>query len=157
MRVPLTPFRLSGTSGVPIHKQLVDQIRFMIEAGQLRDGDRLPGSRMLASNLGINRNTVARAYGALRDSGLLSSKGRGGMVVTRAHEARESARTRERALEVLQGSIEEALCLGLSADEVASLAYHYGLQAESIEVRLAFVECNAERADYFAREIAERA
>ena len=46
---------------------------------------------------------------------------------------------------------------GLSADEVASLAYHYGLQAESIEVGLAFVECNAERADYFAREIAERA
>lgn len=151
-----TSIRLSRTSGVPIYKQIVDQIRFLVEAGQLQDGDRLPSSRMLASNLGVNRNTVARAYRELRDGGLLASKRRGGMVVTGTHEARERARTRERALEILRGAIGEALRLGLSPDEVASLAYHYGLQAESLEVTLAFVECNAERAEYFAREIAER-
>ena len=60
--------QLSTSSGVPIFKQIVDQIVYMIEAGQLTDGDRLPSSRMLAANLHVNRNTVARAYAQLGDS-----------------------------------------------------------------------------------------
>lgn len=152
----VTPIRLSRTSGVPVHKQIVDQVGFMIEAGQLRDGDRLPSSKMLASNLGVNRNTVARAYRELRDRGYVVSKRRGGMVVTRAEEVRKTARLRKRGLQVLHKAIEDALRLGLTPDEVASLTYHYSLHAESLEVKVAFVECNPERADYFAREISSR-
>ena len=152
----MSPIRLSPTSGVPIYRQIVDQVKFLIEAGQLGTGDRLPSSRMLASNLGVNRNTVAAAYSELRDQGFVRSRGRSGMVVTRAEEVRARAQTRERALEILREAIYECLRLGLSAEEISSLAYHYAVSAEQVDVEIRFIECNTERAGYFANELSER-
>lgn len=148
--------RINESSGVPIYKQIVDQVEYMIEAGQLQDGDRLPSSRMLAANLGINRNTVARAYAELRDNGLVGSRRRSGMIVAGAGEARDKARTRDEAREILRESIARCLELGLSAGEISSLAYHHSLQVERLDVKVSFVECNAERAEYFARELADQ-
>jgi DNA-binding transcriptional regulator YhcF (GntR family) len=152
----MTAIRVSETSGVPIYKQIMEQVEFMIEAGELTDGDQLPSSRLLASNLGINRNTVARAYSELRDQGYVESQRRRGMVVIGADKARKQAQARDRARKVLADATRESISLGLSAEEVSSLAYHFGLQAERLEVKIAFVECNAERADYFAKELSER-
>lgn len=152
----MTAIRVSQTSGVPIYKQIVEQVEFMIEAGQLTDGDRLPSSRMLASNLHINRNTVARAYSELRDQGYVESQRRRGMVVVGARKARDRASARNRARSVLANATQEAISLGLSAEQISSLAYHFGLQAERLEVKICFVECNVERAEYFANELSER-
>jgi len=152
----VTPIRVSHSSGVPIYKQIVEQVEFMIEAGQLDDGDRLPSSRMLAGNLSINRNTVARAYQELRDRGFVDSRRRHGMVVVGAGQARDRASARERARAVLQEATRECVALGLTPDEISSLAYHFGLRAEELELKLVFVECNEERARYFANELTER-
>ena len=146
----MTSIRVSHTSGVPIYKQIVEQIEFMIEAGQLSDGDRLPSSRMLAKNLSINRNTVARAYRDLREQGYVESQRRRGMVVIGATKARDRAQARVRARSVLATATRECVGLGLAAEEISSLAYHFGLHAEQLEVRICFVECNRDRADYFA-------
>ena len=97
--------RINESSGVPIYKQIVDQVEYMIEAGQLQDGDRLPSSRMLAAHLAINRNTVARAYGELRDQGFVVARRRRGVIVAGAGEARDRARTRDEAREILRESI----------------------------------------------------
>ena len=148
--------RINKSSGVPIYKQIVDQVEYMIEAGQLQDGDRLPSSRMLAAHLAINRNTVARAYAELRDQGFVVARRRSGMIVAGAGEARDKARTRDEAREILRESIARCLELGLSPGEISSLAYHHSLQVERLDVRVSFVECNAERADYFARELSDR-
>jgi DNA-binding transcriptional regulator YhcF (GntR family) len=148
--------RINDSSGVPIYKQIVDQVAYMIEAGQLQDGDRLPSSRMLAANLAINRNTVARAYAELRDQRYVYARRRSGMIVSGAGEARTRARTRAEAREILKGSIARCLELGLSPDEISSLAYHHSLQVERLEVKVSFVECNTDRSDYFARELSER-
>jgi GntR family transcriptional regulator len=148
--------RINDSSGVPIYKQIVDQVEYMIEAGQLQDGDRLPSSRMLAANLTINRNTVARAYAELRDQGYVYARRRSGMIVSGAGEARDRARTREEAREILKGSIARCLELGLTPGEISSLAYHHSLQVERLEVKVSFVECNTERSDYFARELSKR-
>jgi DNA-binding transcriptional regulator YhcF (GntR family) len=148
--------RINESSGVPIYKQIVDQVEYMIEAGQLEDGDRLPSSRMLAAHLAINRNTVARAYAELRDQGFVVAQRRKGMLVAGAGEAREKARTRDEAREILKESVGRCLELGLSADEISSLAYHHSLQVERLDVKVSFVECNAERADYFARELSDQ-
>lgn len=152
----MTALRVNHSSGVPIYKQIVEQVEFMIEAGQLDDGDRLPSSRMLASNLSINRNTVARAYRELRDQGYVVSRRRSGMVVSGAPEARERATARNRAREIVRNASRECVALGLPADEISSLAYHFGLQAERLQVNVAFVECNVERATYFADELSQR-
>ena len=128
----------------------------MIEGGQLETGDRLPSSRLLAANLGVNRNTVARAYAQLRDEGLVESRRRGGMVVTESAVTAANAAGREAALDLLRAATEDCLRSGIALDEVSSLAYHYGLHAEHEEISVSFVECNAERADYFARELSRR-
>lgn len=148
--------RINSSSGVPIYRQIVDQVEYMIEAGQLQDGDRLPSTRMLAANLAINRNTVARAYADLRDQGFVEARRRNGMIVTGADEARAKARTREEAREILKRAVADCLELGLSPGDVSSLAYHHSLQLERADVRVSFVECNRERADYFAGELSEQ-
>jgi GntR family transcriptional regulator len=145
--------RLNKVTGVPVFRQIVEQIVYMIEMGQLNDGDRLPSSRMLADNLHVNRNTVARAYGELRERGLVSRQGRHGMVVQAAAEARGRLAARESAHAVLAAAVERCLELGLPAEEIASLAYQQGLHAERTEVQMSFVECNLERAETFAEEL----
>jgi GntR family transcriptional regulator len=145
--------RLSRQSDVPIYRQIVTQLRFMIEMGHLADGERLPGSRMLADNLGINRNTVAHAYGELRELGLVEARGRNGMVVVGGARARTTSAARERARAILEAAARECLELGLTPAEVHGLVADSALVAAGTGPTLAFVECNAERATYFADEI----
>ena len=152
----VTSIRVNQSSGVPIYKQIVEQIEFMIEGGQLGDGDRLPSSRMLAKNMSINRNTVARAYGELREKGYVESQRRRGMVIVGAVQAQQRAEARTRARTVLATASRECVALGLAAEEISSLAYHFGLHAEQLEVRICFVECNSDRANYFAEELSDR-
>jgi GntR family transcriptional regulator len=149
------PIRLNHATGVPVFQQIVEQVTYMIETGQLEDGDQLPSSRMLADNLHVNRNTVARAYGELGKRGLVSSQGRRGMVVRDSGRARERMAARESAHRVLASAVARCLELGLPPEEIASLAYQQSLHAKRTEVQLAFVECNRERADALAADLAE--
>src|SRR4051794_5224318 len=148
--------QLSTSSGVPIFKQIFDQIVYMIEAGQLADGDGLPSSRMLAANLHVNRNTVARAYAQLRDRGYIESQRRNGMIVNGAESVRREAIRHEEAQRVLGDAVSQCLDLGLSADEIAAIAYHESIHAQHEGLRLKFVECNAERAEEFSSKLAAR-
>jgi GntR family transcriptional regulator len=147
--------RLNRASGVPVFRQVIDQIVFMIEAGELQDGDRLPSSRLLAANLDVNRNTTARAYAELNRLGYLSSQGRLGMVVRRSEEARENLAKHEAAVSALAAPVKLCVDLGLSADEIAMIAYHESLHAQKATIQVSFVECNEERAKSFASELAE--
>lgn len=73
---------VSLTSPLPLHDQLVGELRRLIACGKLATGDELPPVRQLAADLGINLNTVARAYRELTDAGLLASaRGRGTVVI----------------------------------------------------------------------------
>lgn len=147
--------QLNRASGVPVFRQVIDQIVFMIEAGELRDGDRLPSSRLLATNLNVNRNTTARAYAELSRLGYLQSKGRGGMVVRRSAIARQHFVNHEAAVSALAAPIRECLDLGMSADEIAVVAYQVSLHVQHTSIRVALVECNEERAKSFASELSE--
>src|ERR1044072_3509328 len=112
---------VSRHSEVPVYRQIVSQLTLMIELGLLRDRERLPGSRLLASNLGINRNTVAHAYGEVRELGLVEPRGRSGMVVGGGDLARSSSAARHRAREILADAARECLKLGLTAPEIRDL------------------------------------
>ncbi|MET0930462.1 MAG: GntR family transcriptional regulator [Aeromicrobium sp.] len=146
---------VSQHSDVPIYRQIVAQLTSMIETGDLRDGERLPSTRLLADNLHVNRNTVAHAYAELRDRGLVESRRRSGMVVTGAERARTSSHARYRGRQVLEAATREALDLGLSPAEIQSLVTGFAVRADDDLVSVAFVECNVDRATYFAGELAE--
>jgi GntR family transcriptional regulator len=76
-------FRLDDHSGVPVYRQIIDQVRGGIASGALLAGDQLPTVRQLAVDLSINPNTVVRAYRELELGGLLeSNQGSGTFIKT---------------------------------------------------------------------------
>lgn len=67
-------FRLDLRSGVPVYRQLIDQVLGAIATGALAPGDRLPTVRGVAVDLAINPNTVVRAYKELEIRGVLTTQ-----------------------------------------------------------------------------------
>ena len=72
---------IDKSSSDPIYIQIRNQIVAGIATGELRAGDRLPGVRTLAVDLGVNLHTVNKAYAVLRDEGHITMKGRSGAYV----------------------------------------------------------------------------
>ena len=81
MSRPEPLFVVHASSGVPIYRQLVDQVEALVAGGRLRPGDVVPSVRQVATALGINPMTVSKAWGRLESDGvLIRDRGRG-MVV----------------------------------------------------------------------------
>src|ERR1044071_7026918 len=76
---------------VPLYRQLYEQIGQQIRSGQLPRGERLPATRELAGQLGLNRTTVSAAYELLESSGLISGHVGRGSFVTGGSAAGEAA------------------------------------------------------------------
>ena len=86
-------FRLDLKSGVPVYRQLIDQVLVAIAAGQLSAGDQLPTVRQLAVELSINPNTVVRAYKELEIRGMLTTQqGTGTFITTKKVKSDEAQR-----------------------------------------------------------------
>lgn len=111
-------FHIDPSSGTPIYRQIVDQVRQAVAGGTLRPGDRLPPVRDLAVELAVNPNTVARAYHDLERDGVIeTSRGRGTFVASGAAKVTEAERV-ERLAPVLDRVIAEAHLLGISEDDL---------------------------------------
>jgi GntR family transcriptional regulator len=82
MFLPVDP-----ASGLPVYRQIMDQVRRMMVSGRLAPGERLPSIRELAATLQINPLTVGRAYGELERDGLVEMRRGLGMFVRPPHEA----------------------------------------------------------------------
>src|ERR1700760_2842807 len=89
-------FRLDPHSGVPVYRQLIDQVQAGIASGSLRAGDQLPTVRQAAVDLEINLNTVLRAYRELEIRGVLSTEqGTGTFISTQVVEQSRAERERQ--------------------------------------------------------------
>ena len=73
---------ISTNDGVPIYVQVVNQIKFLIASGRLVAGEELPPIRVLAADLLINPNTVARAYRELETAGIVEKRRTNGTYVS---------------------------------------------------------------------------
>jgi GntR family transcriptional regulator len=73
--------RLSSSDGLPVYRQIVNQVKYMVASGRLRPGDELPPIRTLAERLVINPNTVVRAYGELQREGVVEPRHGSGTYV----------------------------------------------------------------------------
>ncbi len=105
----------------PVYIQIADRIRSAIVAGDLPPGHVLPGVRTLAQDLGVNLNTVARAYRLLEDQAFVRIRDRSGAEVTAPAGAADPG-TRERLsgeLRVLLARMRQA---GFSLGELERLA-----------------------------------
>lgn len=97
-------FRLDTRSGVPVYRQLIDQVLVAISSGTLHAGDRLPTVRQVAVDLSININTVVRAYKELEIRGVLSTQQGTGTFIT-DQEVHHDEAERQRRLSHLMGEM----------------------------------------------------
>ena len=114
--------RIQLDAAVPLTEQLVTELRGAIARGELSPGDPLPSVRQLAGDLGINLNTVSRAYRLLEETGLVSTRRGRGTHVTAAREATPQLdtaglRARVRAL------LADARLAALPREQVADLLH----------------------------------
>jgi GntR family transcriptional regulator len=74
-------FHLDHRSGLPVYRQLMDQIKYYVAAGTLQVGDQLPSIRELAQTLVVNPTTIVKAYGELEHEGVIDMRqGKGAFV-----------------------------------------------------------------------------
>ena len=107
----------------PIYMQIVNQIREQVISGELAQGQQLPTVRRQAAELGVNFNTVARAYRMLDEAGVISTQhGRGTYVLGPARRSRPSRSRLERL-----------------ARDFALEAHRQGFRAEQVAEALGYV------------------
>jgi GntR family transcriptional regulator len=73
---------ISATNGVPIYLQIVNQVKYLVAAGRLGVGEELPPIRVLAEQILVNPNTVARAYRELEAEGVVEKRRTAGTYVS---------------------------------------------------------------------------
>ena len=112
---------ISANDGVPIYLQIVNQVKYLVASGRLAPGEELPPIRMLADQLVVNPNTVARAYRELEVAGVVTKRRTAGTYVSDAG----SPLARRERLKILTQRIDallaEARQLGIRTDEVIDL------------------------------------
>ncbi len=105
-------------SGVPVYRQIIDQILGGIASGTLSPGDQLPTVRQLAVDLAVNPNTVVRAYRELEIRGVLSTQQGVGTFITTL-PVKPGDAERQRQLDQLVGSLmARAGSAGFTADDI---------------------------------------
>jgi GntR family transcriptional regulator len=112
------PFSLDPRSGVPVYRQIIDQVTGGIAAGALAPGDQLPTVRQLAVDLSINPNTVIRAYRELEIRGVLETEQGTGTFISN-QKVRLDEAERQRSLNQLIGDfMARAGSAGFTAEEL---------------------------------------
>lgn len=115
--------RIEVTTGStsPIYRQVIDQVRMAAATGRVRAGDALPSVRALAEELLVNPNTIAKAYSELIREGVAEAQpGRGVFIADKRNVLSKSEINRRVEL-ALDAFIQEAVCGGLSPEQVREL------------------------------------
>jgi GntR family transcriptional regulator len=121
MAMPEDTWKLEFHSGIPVYKQIVHHVQAAIANGQLKAGDQLPSIRALQQKLGVNPNTVAKAYREMQHLGLLTAEQGSGCFVSVDAAAKSAlpARVRKTKLEELCARFSaEARSHGISFQEI---------------------------------------
>ena len=106
-------------SGIPLYEQIAHQILELIERGILKPGDQLPTSRGLAVELGINFNTVARAYRMLDQGSVISTQqGRGTYILEQTSKGRSKKTNLENIEDLTRYYLRKAHYLGFKPEEI---------------------------------------
>lgn len=117
----MSSFYVDFKSRTPIYKQLVENISNMVLRGVLSPNEPIPSVRQLASELGINPNTIHKAYAELERRGIIySSPGRGSFVSDEIGDAKEKMLTE--LSDEIRSVFDSARALGVTKDEIISIA-----------------------------------
>ena len=111
-------FLLDYSSGMPIYRQIIDQIRFGIASGQLKLGEQLPTVRALAVELKVNLNTVSKAYKELEIKNILETQQGTGTFISKTDHVVTEKEREDKLKEICTQFSSVVLSYGFSLDEV---------------------------------------
>ena len=122
---------ISAADGIPIYLQIVNQVKYLVAAGRLAPGDEMPPIRVLAEQLLVNPNTVARAYRELEAAGLVEKRRTAGTYVS----DQGSPLARKERLRILTDRVDallaEASQMNVQVEDVIKLIEQRGNVLES--------------------------
>jgi GntR family transcriptional regulator len=111
-------FQLDLHSGVPVYRQVIDQVRGGIASGSLAVGDQLPTVRQLAVDLAINPNTVVRAYRELELGGLLETHQGTGTFISAQKMKRPDAERERQLAQIVGDCVSRAGAAGFTTEDL---------------------------------------
>ncbi len=109
-------------SSVAVYVQIENHVQFAIASGKLQAGDQLPSVRELSERLGVNPNTVAKAYRDLEVMGLLYTRRGMGVFINKGIETKCREDVRKRVIQRMHEVIAEGKASGMSDKELNELA-----------------------------------
>jgi GntR family transcriptional regulator len=123
-------------SGVPIYRQIIDQVREQIMAGLLKEGEQLMPVRELSEHLTVNPMTVSKAYSAMEAEGLLERRRGIGLFISGIHSG-NNEQNKEAALEsILTKAVTTAMQYGISEEKTQKMLKEYFKRYQSQKRRL---------------------
>ncbi len=125
--------RWQFSNDAPIYSQLIEQIKVGIVSGMFAPGERLPSVRDLATEAGVNPNTMQRAMTELERDGLVYSQRTAGRFVTEDRTMIEAAK-RELAERHIRTFVAAMLRLGYERKEIAALLKQESAEEEKTDV-----------------------
>ena len=126
-------FQINPHSGVPVYRQMIDQIKYYVASGALKAEDQLPSIRELAQSLAINPTTVVRVYSELEREGVVEMRHGKGAFIT-ASGRRMSAAERDRTLRRLARQLAvEAMQMGAPAGQVLKIVREELAELEGVD------------------------
>lgn len=111
-------FLLDLHSGVPVYRQLIDQVTGGVASGRLAGGDRLPTVRQVAVDLSINPNTVVRAYRELEIRGVIETQQGTGTFVSHQKVHRDDVERRRQLDRIVNDFVGRAGAAGFTLDDL---------------------------------------
>ncbi len=123
-------FLLNPNSGVPVYRQLMDQVQAATATGALRVGDQLPTVRQVAVDLAINPNTVLRAYREMEIRGLLETQQGSGTFVAQRESADSPKDQRRQLATLVEEFIARAGLAGFSVEQLIEAVEKASLKPE---------------------------
>ena len=111
-------FLLDYSSGVPVYRQIIDQIIFGIASGQLKLGEQLPTVRALAVELKVNLNTVSKAYKELEIKNILETQQGTGTFINKTENVVSEMEREDKLKEICMQLSSVAFSYGFNLDEV---------------------------------------
>jgi GntR family transcriptional regulator len=114
-------FSLNPANGVPIYRQIIQQIEYAVLADRLKPGDKLPTIRSLAVDLKINPNTIVKAYNELEIRGILTTQVGSGTYISDKRPMAEDDSRRRKIDEVLGRFLKEMRDLGVDREKLMEL------------------------------------
>src|SRR5215467_13524312 len=111
-------FRLNLESGVPVYRQIIDQVMGCVAAGSLAAGDQLPTVRQVAVDLSINPNTVMRAYREMEIRGVLETQQGMGTFISQKKVKRDDVERRRQLNQLVAEFVSRAGAAGYTVEDL---------------------------------------